>query len=213
MDLEEIKKKTKELHRSFIIVNIGAAVLGIILIIFPTESKEIICRALGIMLGIWGIIRIVDYIRLRRQQVFGSFGLVQGCALLAFGAYIALRPDLLAAFITTGLSVILFICGILKLQNAIDFAQIKSLGWIGHVIAAVLIITAAVIAFFNPFGASDWLMRFVGIALVVSSIWDIASVIWFDHNLKELRGETKPKKKKKSKDPSQFVDVEAEDKK
>lgn len=209
MDLEQVKKKAKEIYRNFIVINIGLALLGIILIIFPDQSKDIICRAIGIMLCIWGVLNIIDYIRLRRQEIFGSFGLVSGCACIGFGTYIIIKPDQLAAFIVAGLSIVLFICGVIKLQHAIDFAHVKSKGWIGQIVFAVLMIAAGVVSFLNPFGASDWLMRFVGIALTLSSIWDIITIIWFNKNLKEIKGESEPRKKR-STDSSKFVDVEVD---
>ncbi len=212
MDLEQVKKKAKEIYRNFIVINIGLVVLGIVMIIFPDKSKDIICRAVGIMLCIWGVLNIIDYIRLRRQEVFGSFGLISGCACIGFGTYIIIMPDNLAAFITAALSIVLFICGVIKLQHAIDFAHVKSKGWISQVIFALVMIAAGVVSFFNPFGASDWLMRFVGIALTISSIWDIITIIWFNKNLKEIKGEKEPRKKRVA-DSSKFVDVEVDNEK
>lgn len=212
MDLEQVKKKAKEIYRNFIVINIGLVVLGIVMIIFPDKSKDIICRAVGIMLCIWGVLNIIDYIRLRRQEVFGSFGLISGCACIGFGTYIIIMPDNLAAFITAALSIVLFICGVIKLQHAIDFAHVKSKGWISQVIFALVMIAAGVVSFFNPFGASDWLMRFVGIALTISSIWDIITIIWFNKNLKEIKGEKEPHKKRVA-DSSKFVDVEVDNEK
>ena len=212
MDLVQVRKKAKEIYRNFIVINIGLVVLGIVMIIFPDKSKDIICRAVGIMLCIWGVLNIIDYIRLRRQEVFGSFGLISGCACIGFGTYIIIMPDNLAAFITAALSIVLFICGVIKLQHAIDFAHVKSKGWISQVIFALVMIAAGVVSFFNPFGASDWLMRFVGIALTISSIWDIITIIWFNKNLKEIKGEKEPRKKRVA-DSSKFVDVEVDNEK
>lgn len=209
MEMDDIKKKAKELTRNFIVINIGAVVLGIILVLFPDKSKDIICRAVGIMLCIGGILSLIEYVRAHKQGVFGSFGLVRGCAFLGFGIYIIVLPDMLAAFITAALSIILFICGVFKLQNAIDFAHIKSKGWIGQVIAAVIMIAAAVLSFFNPFGASNWLMIFIGISLIVSGAWDIVSILYFNRTLGEIKGDKKPRKRKNSEN-SKYIDVEVD---
>lgn len=210
MEMDEIKKKAKELTRNFIVINIGAVVLGIILVLFPDKSKDIICRAVGIMLCIGGVLSLIEYVRAHRQGIFGSFGLVRGCAFLGFGIYIIVLPEMLAAFIAAALSILLFICGVFKLQNAIDFAHIRSMGWIGQVIAAVVMIAAAVLSFFNPFGASNWLMIFIGISLIASGAWDIVSIIYFNRTLGEIKGDKKPRRKKAEK-ASKYVDVEVSD--
>lgn len=210
MTLEEIRKKAKEVRRDFILINLSAVVLGIILAVFPGQSKDIICRGIGILLSVWGGLKIIDYIRLRKNEIFGSFSLVKGCALLGFGIYIILRPYMLAAFITAALSIILFISGVLKLQYALDFAHLRSRGWTLQAAGAVIMIAAAVISFVNPFGASDILMVFIGICIAAGSIWDLATMLYINNFMKEIKGEAKPRKRKNS-SGKEYIDVDIDE--
>ena len=78
-------KKIRGIKIELIIISIALFLLGLFLTIFPEVSQIIICRAVGIALCVWGVLRLMTYFRMSREDVFVSFGLVQGISLLAFG--------------------------------------------------------------------------------------------------------------------------------
>ncbi len=183
--MNKVKKKTIEVAREFIILNIGIVLLGLFLVIFPTLSGKIICYILGGILGVWGLFKIIEYFRVR-NEFFGSFSLVQGCALLCFGIYILIVPEFLSTFIAIVLTMILFIGAVLKLQYALEFARLKSKGWTVQAIGAIIVIAASIIAFLNPFGAANFLMIFIGISLIFDGIWDLITMIYVSKFFKKI---------------------------
>lgn len=208
MTIEEIKKKAKEVRRDVYLVNAGIILLGLILIIFPTAANELICRVLGIVLTVWGILKVIDYIKISRSEVFGSFSLVKGCALLGIGIYIIIRPDLLVSFIMAACAIILFIGAVLKLQYAMDFARVGSAGKWFQTCGAILMITASVLTLANPLGASQLVPILIGIALVVDGVWDIITMIYLSRFVSNVKKAAK--KSGDNEEPKQrFVDAEA----
>ncbi len=213
MNIEDIKKKAKRISREFVLINAGIVLLGILLVVYPAQSKEIICRALGAVLSVWGVFKIIDYIKLRHNEIFGSFALVQGCALLGFGVYILIQPNVLAAFITAALSIILFIGAVLKLQYALEFSKYDSKGRWFQAAAAIVMIIASVISFVNPFGeASNILMMFIGISLIIDGVWDLLTIAYISKTFKEAKEEFKKAgKKARTKKSTEYIDAEAVD--
>ncbi len=213
MNMDEIKSKAKKVAREFGLVKVGIIIIGILLIIFPTESQELICRTLAAALMVWGIFRIAEYIRFHRGEIFGSFSLVQGGALLIFGTCIMIHPEMLTAFLTAALSIILFIGGILKLQYALEFSRMNSKGWRIQAVGAILMISAGVIAFVNPFSAANILMVFLGICLIADGVWDLATMAYMSKYLKGFKksfNEVRKTDNKKINSP-QYVDTDAVD--
>lgn len=210
MNMDNVKKKAKEISREFILINIGVVLLGLLLVIFPTESTELICSATGIAMCIWGVFKIFDYIRLKKNEIFGSFALVQGCALLAFGVYFIITPKFLASFITAALSIVLFIGAVLKLQYALEFAHLNSRGWTVQAVGAIIMIAASVVAFANPFGAANLLMIFLGASLIVDGVWDLITMFYVSKILKNVKNTVKETRKSRNKksDTKQYVDAE-----
>ena len=51
--MNSIYKKLKTIKFEIIIVSIALFVLGLLLVIFPTASQEIICKGIGVALCVW----------------------------------------------------------------------------------------------------------------------------------------------------------------
>lgn len=179
MKTEETKKRKhiKGTKQEITFVNIAMLVLGVMLIIFPEKSADIVCIVAGIILGIWGLVRLIAYFASGKIESFGSFALVQGTALLGFGILFIINPGILKTFLTAALGIILIVSGVMKLQYAVDLLRLKDKFWYISLLGAIVSITLGAIVFFNPFKTAKWLMIFIGIALTVNSIWDIVSVV------------------------------------
>ena len=81
----------------------------------------------------------------------GSYGLVQGVTLLAFGMFFVIKPGFIAVFLGTALAIIIIVDGILKLQYAVDFYHLESDKWWIELIGAVVMVVIGIIALLNPF--------------------------------------------------------------
>ena len=144
---------------------------GIFMILFPNTSGNIICRGVGAVLCIWGVVRLVAYFR--NNEILGSFGLVQGVALAGFGLYILIRPGIIED-------------GILKLQYALDFRKLDAGGWWIEAVCAAVMIILGIVVLFNPFATVAAVMLFIGVVFVFEGAWDLASILYISKIAKEF---------------------------
>ena len=172
-----IYKKLKTIKLEIIIVAVALFVLGLFLVIFPAASQEIICKAIGVALCVCGVLRLINYFRIAGNEVLGSYGLVQGVTLLAFGMFFVIKPQVIGVFLGTALAIIIIVDGILKLQYAVDFYHLQSDKWWIELIGAVFMVVIGVIALLNPFSTTTALTVFIGIALMVEGVWDFISLM------------------------------------
>ena len=168
--MNSIYKKLKTIKFEIIIVSIALFVLGLLLVIFPTASQEIICKGIGVL-------RLINYFRIAGSEILGSYGLVQGVTLLAFGMFFVIKPGFIAVFLGTALAIIIIVDGILKLQYAVDFYHLESDKWWIELIGAVVMVVIGIIALLNPFSTSSALIVFIGIALMIEGLWDFISLM------------------------------------
>ncbi len=200
---DDIKKKVKDAKIEFLILNVLLILLGGMMIAFRTGINLILCMAIGIGLCIWGVIRAISYFRKKSPEVLGSFGLVQGCAMIGMGIYMLVEPAFFGRMIGVLLAIGLIIAAVVKFQYAFDFMKLNSKYWWIHLIIAVVMAGLGVLALLKPFGIANFIMAFIGISLIFSSLWDIASLIMMSRIVKGIQKTAKKK--------SRFVDAEAKD--
>ncbi|MBQ4105687.1 MAG: DUF308 domain-containing protein [Clostridia bacterium] len=181
---EKLKKKAKNVKRTILFLDLALFALGLLMVIFPQESANIICIAVGIILTIWGVIRLISYFTADKAVTFSSFALVQGVALMGFGIFFIACPEMLRAFLSIALAIILIVCGVMKLQYAIESLKVKSKLWPVSLAGAIVSIVLGIIIFFNP--EAGWLMLFIGIAFLISSVWDIIAVFLLTKAVKDF---------------------------
>lgn len=175
--MDGVYKRLKTIKYEIMIVAAALFALGLFLVIFPAASQEIICKGIGVALCVWGVLRLIAYFRISGKEVLGSYGLVQGVTLIAFGAFFVIKPEVITVFLGTALAIIIIVDGILKLQYAVDFYHLRSDKWWIELVGAVIMIIVGIVALFNPFSTSDALVIFIGISLMVEGIWDFVSLL------------------------------------
>jgi uncharacterized membrane protein HdeD (DUF308 family) len=183
----DMTKRVKNVKLEVILLNVAVLLIGIIMVVYPGASANIICSVIGILLCAAGVYLIVSYFVRSKLVVLGSFSLVQGVVLAGLGAYILIKPEFLAAIITVILAIILIAGGAMKLQYGMDFMRLKLSGWWFELIGAALMIVLGVVAIANPFAAASALMIYLGVCLIVDAVWDLASITVLSSQLKNLR--------------------------
>ena len=189
MNKEKPVAGAKSLRRSIIIADIAICLLGLLMIIFPGYSQNVICIAIGVLLCIVGIARVVMHFSTDRVVVLGSFALVTGVALAGLGVLIILHPEILADSLMMVFGIGLIVSGVMKIQYAIDFARLSVRGWWLELLLAAALIAFGVIVLCNLFATEVALMIYVGISLMVSSICDLISVLRINSLVKDVKSE------------------------
>ncbi len=190
---KEAKKKLKQTKWEFIVINAAMIALGITMLAFTENIENILCVALGIGMCVWGLAKIITYFISRPEEILSSFGMVQGAALIGFGIFFLVSPQLFAGIIRISIAIIIIVSAVVKFQNAFDCMKLGSRFWIIELIAAVLMLTFGIFALLKPGFIADMLMLFMGISLIVGSAWDIIAVLFISSSIK------KGKKNKKEK--------------
>ncbi len=206
--IEKIKDRIKEMKGEILIMNAAVFLLGLVMVIVPDLFDQFIGQILGCVLIVWGVLRCISFLRLKGEEMFGSFALVQGAAMFGFGVFFLVKPDEFKQLLNTVLILIILVVAVLKLQYAINYIKLKVKSWWVHLIAAALMLGFGVIAILKPgdFAVVTLLTRVIGICFVISGIWDTISVLMMSKILKKSVQEAEAAKPK-------YVPAVAEDKK
>lgn len=182
---EKLAANDKNIKRELIFADIAMLVLGLLMVILPKQSPDVLCITAGIFLGIWGLIKLVTYFAAKKTAPFTSFGLVEGATLAGFAVFFILSPQVLKDFIEIVLAIVLLISAVIKIQYTVDFLRLKEKLWYIPLLGAVVTIALGVFIFIDPF-KNHFLMLYIGISFLVNGAWDILSVILLSKASKTL---------------------------
>lgn len=185
--MEELRQAMRGLKRGTLYESLALLLVGILFLVYPESSGTIICYVVGAVLCLWGLVRCVAYFRADRLVAFGSFGLVQGAALLAVGVFVLVRPEVLAGVLTSVFGILLIVDGVLKMQHAIGLARIQAAGWWAVGLAAATTAALGVVVLANPFKTAVTLMIFAGAALIAGSLLDLLTLAYVSRCVKAAK--------------------------
>lgn len=178
-----IEQKAKKAQKSAILSAVLYLALGILLICHPEPAVLWLCYTLGAVLALYGIIRIVSY--LKSQLFVGD--LLLGIATAAFGIFTLLSPTSVLGILSVFLGLIILVNGFVSLQRAFTLKQYSYKYWYIPMLLALLVLAlgALVIAIPTLFGSI--LMVIIGILLVYEGISDL----WMIYTLSKLAKDVK----------------------
>ncbi len=166
----------KKMRNSLIIMSVLYLILGIIMLIFPTEVSDFICYLVGLMFVFLGVSAVVMYMKEDEKTPFSSFTLVFGILFGAFGVYIVLNPKLLASFIPLVVGVFLIVDSISKLSLSFDLKKIQYKNWWQMMIVAFVILACGIFLLTNPFAVVKVSIMVIGAILIALSISNIFTI-------------------------------------
>ena len=165
-----------------LIIAFSAILIGLLFILTPQTSADVICYVAGILLLASGIAAVVSY--LASGRLFGSYALVSGIVLLVCGVFCLLRPEIIQGLLTVLFGVFLVIDGMMTLQDGVDCARARLAGWWVPVLLGAVTIALGCVVLFGKF---DSIMLLAGISLIVDGVFDLIVTFAFSKRIRTAR--------------------------
>ncbi len=140
---------------------------GILVLIFPTETRSVVCSVLAAAVALYGLYRIIDYFITPVEESVG-YGFAFGLCLLAGGICAFIFRDEVARFLSLLLGAVLLVQGASGIQSAIDLLRIHQKGWWGMLPLAAVDIAfgIAVLCLFEK----GFVFVLIGVAMIITAI-------------------------------------------
>ncbi len=170
-------KRLKTAKYGYIILSVLLCALGIVLIAFPGFSVSMLCWIGGILLILFGIVKIVGYVSKDLYRLAFQYDLAFGILLIALGAVLILRTDSMVHIICILLGVCILADALLKVQISIDSKMFGIRLWWMILAAAVLTGVAGFLLIFRPYESAQAVMILLGISLLTEGILNLITVL------------------------------------
>ena len=169
----------KRLKTNIVISAILCVVLGIVLVVWPDLSMQIVCIAIGAVLLIGGGVRLAVYFTNKDGSMYAQMSLITGIVLAVVGIWILIKPDKVLAIIPIIVGIVIVLHGINDLQQAVSLYKDKYDKWWVALILGVLTIGFGVLLICRPFEALDTVVMLIGLFLIydgLSDIWIVSRI-------------------------------------
>ena len=189
----------KKLKTNIVISAVLCIVLGVVLVVWPDMSMQIACVAIGVVLLLGGVVRLVQYFVVRDGSMYAQMNLIMGIVLAVVGIWIVLKPEKVLAIIPIIIGIVIVLHGLNNLQQAITLCKDKYDKWWVALILGLLTVGFGVLLICRPFAALDTVVMLIGIFLIYDGISDLWIVSRIYRTAKEM------------KQVAEALDVEAEE--
>ena len=158
------------------------AMAGVFFILFPETVSGVLGILWGIVLIVAGIAGAVDYalcIKSFKEENYGNAAgaeivLVYSIIITILGIIFMIKPQLVMQLLSFVIGVYFIIDGVVKLRHDTLVPNPKDILWIIMIALSVALIVAGIALLINPFRGTMTVIRFSGIAFVISGIESIA---------------------------------------
>lgn len=178
-------KKLNSFINSSICISIMFIIIGIIMVIMPKMSLEILGVILSIILIINGIILMITDIKLNNNFIPVDI-LPASILSILLGIMMLIYPNILSIIIPLMLGTWFIMTSIFKIRLTLYLSKIKNTPWILLMLISILSIVCGLILILNPIDSSVAITLFIGIVIIVYAISDITNMIVLKRNIKNL---------------------------
>lgn len=174
--MEKILRKMKA---NAVVSSLLCVLLGMVLVIWPGMSIQIVCAAIGVVLILTGIMKIIEYFTVKDGSLYEQTNLIMGIIFTVVGVWIAVKPDKVLAIIPIIVGIVIVLHGVRNLQQAVNLCKDQYDKWWIALILGLLTAGFGVLLICKPFAALDTVVMLIGIFLIydgLSNIWIISRV-------------------------------------
>ena len=180
--MEYLEKVLKKTGVTSLVTSIIFAILGIILIANPEETIKFIAIILGVIFGLVGLYKIVNYIENKGKYDFYNNDIAYGVIAIVLGIVTICYSTQIGAIFRIIIGLWIVYSAILRINLSIKLKTIDSNVWIYSLIIALIMAFCGIFIICN----SGAVIVTLGIVVVIYSVLDAIESIMFLNNVSKL---------------------------
>lgn len=161
----------------YIVLSVSLALLGILLICDPKLSVGVIGTAVGILMIVFGTVKLVGYFSRDLFRLAFQYDLAFGILLITLGIIVLLRPESVMTFICIAIGISTLADALFKIQIAADSKRFGIRRWWLILVFAAVSAVIGMALVFRPGESRELLVMLLGITLLSEGILNLVTVL------------------------------------
>ena len=148
-------------------------VIGIVLVTIPETTLAVISYSIEMILIIWGIITIINYLRVEsKYDVFGM-GFVQGVICILIAVFLIINPLIITTILPICIGIFMIFGSLSRMQVAIRLNVWGQKPCRLNMFLAIVMFTVGLVIICNPFRTAAFIVQILGMGIIIYAVLDI----------------------------------------
>ena len=189
MEVKVMNEFLKGLKVNYTVSALLCVALGLVLLIWPGTTTQVVCMVLGAALVVYGVLQIVFYLANKDRNIAMQGMMVFGIVVAVIGVWILLKPEMIIMAVPVIVGILIVIHGIHNVVQAIALKKDGYTNWWVAFLLGVITVTFGVVLICNPFTVVDTVVRLIGAFLIydgLSDIWILSRVSKVKRNAEKI---------------------------
>lgn len=161
----------------YICISVILCILGILLIVFPNVSVKLVGICCGILMLVFGCIKLVGYFSKDLFRLAFQYDLATGLLMLALGVIILTNPTGMVTLLSSVFGILILADGLFKIQIAMDSRRFGIHQWWLILSAAIIAGCLGLVLLLRPTESTTVMMVLGGISLLSEGILNLSTVL------------------------------------
>lgn len=161
----------------YIVISAALCLLGAMLIFVPDFSAALLGVICGIVLTLFGVVKLIGYFSKDLYRLAFQYDLIFGIVLIAVGIVILARPESVLNFICIALGLTILADGISKIRISIESKSFGIREWWLILVSAILTSAMGLVLMFRPAQSVRVMMILLGVTLLLEGILNFCTVL------------------------------------
>ena len=161
----------------YIVMAAAFCVIGLLLMIFPETSTQVICCTLGIAMLCFGVIKLIGYFSRDLFRLAFQFDLEFGILLTALGMIVLLRPAGAMSFLFVALGISILTDGLFRIRIAMDAKTFGVRSWWLLLMLAIVTAVVGLLLVFHPLKSAQWMTVLLGVSLFAEGVLNLSVAV------------------------------------
>lgn len=170
-------KRIQTAKIGYILTSLMLCTLGVVLIVCPGVSAGLLCKISGVIMVLFGAIKIIGYFSKDLYRLAFQYDLASGVLIMALGVIMIARTNVMVSIICIIFGIYVLADALLKVQIAIDAKAFGISKW--WLILAVAILTGVVgfLLVLRPSESAQILMVLLGLSLISEGLLNLITIL------------------------------------
>lgn len=183
-----VKEFVEKVKKNWIICGIITILIGLVLVLFPSETLMVINYVVGGLAVAMGIVRVVRYFQHDHTYPFlFQSDLVVGLIAAGLGLFLITKSESVLNLIPFLFGLLLTGCGIGCVLRAFDAKRAGIPYWGAFLAIAILTIAAGLVILSNPFATLEVSVIVIGASLIFQGVSDIVILLLAGKQMEAFR--------------------------